>query len=220
MKTLQIDIYSDIACPWCFIGTRRLDAVLAELADELEVTVRHQPYLLHPDAPPEGINMQEMLATKYGADPRAIFERVEAAARDEGIPLDLAKQSQAYNTTAAHTLLRHAYAKGTQAALSDALFSAYFLDAKNVADTEVLVELATAHGFTAEEVERLVQDEGELDLTRYEAQQAGARGIQGVPFFVLNNRFALSGAQPSAAFRQAIAQALEAGETEAVGSKS
>jgi predicted DsbA family dithiol-disulfide isomerase len=218
MKSLQLDIYSDIGCPWCFIGARRLDAVIAELADEVEVTVRYQPYLLHPDVPAEGIDLQEMLREKYGTDPRAIFDRVEAAARDEGIPLDLDKQPRAYNTTAAHTLLRHAYDRGTQAALSDALFSAYFLDARDVTDTAVLVELATEHGFTAEEVEQLVRDEEELDLTRFEAQRAGAQGIRGVPFFVLDNRFALSGAQPAEAFREAIARALEAAEQEEVGS--
>jgi predicted DsbA family dithiol-disulfide isomerase len=215
MKSLQIDIYFDIGCPWCFIGARRLDAVIAELADEVEVTVRYQPYLLHPYVPSEGIDLQEMLREKYGTDPRAIFDRVEAAARDEGIPLDLDKQPRAYNTTAAHTLLRHAYDKGTQAALSDALFSAYFLEARDVTDTEVLVELATEHGFTAEEVERLVRDEEELDLTRFEAQRAGAQGIRGVPFFVLDNRFALSGAQPVEAFHEAIARALEAEQEEA-----
>ncbi|HEY9514618.1 MAG TPA: DsbA family oxidoreductase [Gemmatimonadaceae bacterium] len=215
MNALQIDLYSDIACPWCFIGTRRLEAVIASFGDDLDVIVRHHPYLLHPDAPPEGVDLAEMLARKYGADPRSMFARVEAAARGAGIPLDYSKLTYAYPTIAAHTLLRHAYEKGTQRALTDALFVAYFLDARNVADVEVLVDVATRHGFTADEVRALVRDEGELARTRSEAQEAAASGVSGVPLFILNDRYSLSGAQPSDVFRKAITMALEPADTPA-----
>lgn len=206
---LRIDVHSDIACPWCFIGARRLKSVIESYGDDLEVEVRYHPYLLHPDAPPEGIDLPRMLAQRYGGDPRPMFLRVEAAARDAGIPLDLSRQDRAYSTVGAHTLLRHAAGKGTQGALVDAFFVAYFLDARNISDHQVLADVATKHGFTAAEVERLLQDEDERALTTSEAREAGRRGISGVPFFVLDDRYALSGAQPAELFRQAIDKALE-----------
>jgi predicted DsbA family dithiol-disulfide isomerase len=126
VKDLEIDVYADVVCPWCFIGSRRLESVLGSLPGTPTAAVRHHPYILHPDAPPEGIDLQAMLRSRYGTDPSRVFERVEAAARESGIPLDLSKQRKVYSTVAAHTLLRHAQAKGTQRALLDALFAAYF----------------------------------------------------------------------------------------------
>ncbi|MHB1225195.1 MAG: DsbA family oxidoreductase [Gemmatimonadaceae bacterium] len=209
MTAMMIDVHSDIACPWCFIGTRRLESVIQSLDGEVEIEVRNHPYLLHPDAPPEGIDLQQMLRERYGADPRPMFARVEEAARGAGIPLDMSRQTRAYSTIAAHTLLRHASGMGTQSALADALFVAYFMDARNISDAAVLADVATQHGFTAAEVERLLADEGELALTRSEALEASRSGISGVPFFVLDDRYSLSGAQPAGVFRLAIAKALE-----------
>lgn len=217
MSILQIDLYSDIACPWCFIGTRRLAAVIDSLGEGIHAEVRHHAFLLNPGAPAEGIEIRQMLAERYGSDPRPMFARVEAAAREAGIPLDLSRQRRAYDTTAAHTLLRHAPAKGTQSELADALFVAYFLEGRNISDIEVLVEVASRHGFTAEEVRQLVQDGAELALTRLDAQNASRRGVSGVPLFILNERFTLSGAQPPEIFREAIEKALEADALEGSG---
>ena len=213
-KYLTIDVYSDIACPWCFIGTRRLASVLEEIGPEVEVEVRHHPYLLNPGAPPEGVDLQGILRERYGADPRPMFARVEAAAREAGIPLDLSVQPFAYDTTAAHSLLRHASERGTQEELTEALFVAYFLEGRNVSDPAVLTDVATRYGFTAEEVERIAGDESEIALTRLEAGNAAREGVRGVPFFILNNRFALSGAQPPEVFRHAIGRSLEAESAE------
>lgn len=207
MTPVQIDLYSDIVCPWCFVGTRRLEAAIASLEDGLAVEVRHHPYLLHPDAPPDGIDLREMLARKYGADPQRIFERVETAARASGIPLDFSKQSRTYSTLAAHTLLRHAAGKGTQRALADALFTTYFLEAGNISATDVLVDVAAGHAFTDEEVKRLVGSDGEIAETRRQAREAVRSGIGGVPLFVLNGHDSLSGAQPEEVLRDAIVQA-------------
>ena len=217
MPRLTIDLFSDIACPWCFIGTRRLGQVLAELDGEVEVEVNHHPYLLQPDAPPEGVDLQAQLRERYGTDPLPMFSRVEEAARGAGIELDLSKQRYSYDTTGAHTLLRHAGARGTQGALSDALFSAYFLEARHIADVEVLSEIAAEHGFTAEEASRILSDEQELALTRMEAGDAMRQGVRGVPLFIFNRRYSLSGAQPLEIFHEAIRRSLaeEAQETPA-----
>jgi predicted DsbA family dithiol-disulfide isomerase len=204
---MTIDVYSDVVCPWCFIGTRRLSAVLASLDGEIDATVRHHPYVLQPGTPSEGTDLHRMLRERYGTDPAEMFVTVEAAAREAGIPLDLSKQRMTYSTLGAHTLLRHAEEKGTQHALLDALFTAYFLDARNVSDPAVLADVATKHGFTAGEVERLLADETELARTRSEVREAAMRGVRGVPLFIFNQRLVLSGAQPADVFRDAIAKA-------------
>jgi predicted DsbA family dithiol-disulfide isomerase len=207
---LLIDTYSDIVCPWCFIGTRRLQLAIGSLDPVPPVELRYRPYLLHPDAPPDGIDLRDMLSQKYGGDPRRMFERVEAAARDAGIPLDFSRLSRTYSTLAAHTLLRHAREKGTQRELADALFTAYFIDARNISDADVLADVAGKHGFAEGEVERLTGDDDELVRTGREAQAAAISGIRGVPHFVLNGRYSLSGAQPVDLFRTAIARAQSA----------
>lgn len=207
MQSLTIDVYSDIACPWCFIGTRRLRSVLQEMAGEVRATVRHHPYILNPGAPPGGIDLHAHLAERYGADPAPIFARVEAAAREAGIDLDLSKQRFTYDTTLAHTLLRHVE-DTAQVELEDALFRAYFLDARDVSDPDVLADVAKEYGFAPDDVRRLATDEGEAALTRLEAADASRSGVRGVPLFVLDGRLAISGAQPPEAFRQAIRRAL------------
>ena len=136
-----------------------------------------------------------------------MFARVEAEARKTGIALDLSKQPRQRPTAAAHTLIRHALEKGSQEALAMALFQAHFMDAQNIADPEVLAAIAARHGFTAEEARRLATGPEELAITRQLALDAAQGGISGVPFFVFDRRFALSGCQPEDVFEQALAQA-------------
>ena len=210
MRSLSIDIYSDIVCPWCFIGIRRLRSVLEELAGEVEVRLRHRPYLLNPNAPAGGVDLHAQLAERYGTDPGPMFARVEAAAREAGIPLDLSRQRYTYDTTAAHTLLRHAGHGERQAALEDALFTAYFIDAQDISDPRVLAGVAEAHGFSAAEAHLLATDDAEAAVTRLEAADAARSGVRGVPLFLVDGRMAMSGAQPPGAFREAIRRALAA----------
>jgi predicted DsbA family dithiol-disulfide isomerase len=221
MKHLGIDIFSDVICPWCFIGTRRLEQALASLrgaagaadaagADGVEVDVEYHPFLLDPTTPPGGGDLRDRLRAKYGADPDKMFAQVEAAARSSGIPLDFSKVTRFAATTAAHTLLRHARAKGTQRQLASALFEAYFLGGRDIGDPTVLASVAAPLGFEADEALRLVRDEDELSATRAEAQSATAQGIRGVPFFVFGGRFAVSGAQPPEVLLEAIGRATAA----------
>ncbi len=207
MNPVKIDIFSDIVCPWCLIGTERLTRALDALGLGATARVTYHAFMLRPDTPEGGVNLQEELRAKYGADPRALFDRVESAARESGIALELSRQPRTYSTQRAHTLLRHAGPKGTQRALARALFEANFHEGLNISDGEVLRRLATAHGFSSEEVSRLLQDPDELALTRRESDDAHRQGIQGVPFFLFNDRFALSGAQPESVFREALQRA-------------
>ncbi len=210
MRTLTIDLVTDIVCPWCFIGSRRLDEALASLPD-VEATVRHVPFLLDPSAPTGGGDLRERLRAKYRTDPERMFKNVEAQARSSGIPLDFAKVTRWCSTVEAHTLLRHAEAKGTQRALVGALYNAYFLEGRDVGDPEVLADIASAHGFKRDEAPSLVRDAQGLAVTRKEAASVAAQGIQGVPFFIFGEQFAASGAQPAEVIRGAIEKALDEG---------
>lgn len=205
---VDIDVFSDVVCPWCFVGTERLEHTLASLASELSANVVHHPFYLMPETPPEGIDIPSYLRRKYGVDPRQLFARVEAEARKEGIDLDLMKQPRAYPTAKAHTLLRHAAAKQSQRALARTLFHSYFIDAEDISDPDVLARLAARHGFTEEEAKALVSDPRELEETERETGRARELGIGGVPFFVFGGKFAVSGAQPTEVFRQALTRAV------------
>jgi len=204
MTTLSIDVISDIICPWCFIGTRRLEQALAPLAPKVSAKITYRPFLLDPSTPTEGTDLRARLRNKYGVDPSTMFARVESAARASGIPLDFTKVTRTVSTIAAHTLLRHAIAKETQPALADALFSAYFLEGLDVGEIATLARIASAHGFSVDEATALLRDDAELARTREEAAGAAESGIQGVPFFVLDGRLAISGAQPVETFRAAV----------------
>lgn len=210
MPTLTIEVHSDITCPWCFIGTRRLADALATLDGGAAVTVRHRPFLLKPDAPAEGIDLAAYLRQKYRRDPRELFQMVETAAAGSSLDLDLSRQPRIYPTVAAHTLLRHAERFGTAAALLDALFETYFLEGRNIADFDVLLDVAAAHGFDRAEARWLAADPDELARTRDEAGRALELGIRGVPHFVFGGTLSLSGAHPPEVFLAALRQALAA----------
>jgi predicted DsbA family dithiol-disulfide isomerase len=209
MSSLEIDLFSDVVCPWCFIGTERLEQVLAHKGIEAEV--RHHPFLLSPDTPPEGRNVHQHLRKLYGRDPSPIFTRVEAAARETGIELDLTRQPFNYPTLPAHTLIRSAGPRGTQRALARQLFRTHFMEARNISEPQVLAEVAGRHGFGADEVTRLLDSPDERERTMAEIQSAQTMGIRGVPFFVFNRRLAVSGAQPVAIFEKALEKAAELG---------
>jgi predicted DsbA family dithiol-disulfide isomerase len=206
MRKLSVDVISDVICPWCYIGTRRLEQAL-ELAPDVDAEVTYRPFLLDPSIPPEGADLRERLRAKYGTDPEVLFGRVEDAARSSGIPLDFSRVRRTPSTLSSHTLLRHAIPKGSQRALATALFEAYFLEGRNIGDTNVLADIASRHGFGVDEAIAIVRDEGERMLTRVEAKGAAASGVSGVPFFVFGGRMAVSGAQSPDVLRGAIERA-------------
>lgn len=205
---VRIEVTSDVICPWCLIGTRRLEMALAAMPD-VTAEVVYRPFLLDPSTPPEGKDLRENLRKKYG-DPEPLFRRVEAVAKTDGIDLDFKRIGRTSSTVAAHTLMRHAIAKGTQRAFAKALFGAYFLEGRDVGSADVLVPLATAHGFDVDEATALLRDPEEEKQTRAEARIASQEGVSGVPFTVVAGKVAVSGAQPVEVFVKAIRQAIEA----------
>jgi predicted DsbA family dithiol-disulfide isomerase len=207
-RTIKVDLFTDTVCPWCLVGAARLDQAIAALPDDVTVEVENHPFYLNPDTPEEGLVVADMLREKYGRDPKEMWERVEGEARKAGIDLDLSQQPRSFPTRKGHTLVRLAQAKGTQHALANAIAWGYFMDHKLINDDDVLADIAVQHGFTREEALRAVRDEQELAITHELAVSAAQQGIQGVPFFIFDGKFALSGAQPQEVFAQAFEYAL------------
>lgn len=207
---LVVDVYTDLVCPWCFLGTERLDHAVASSGLGARVVLRHHAFLLQPDTPDEGMDIATYLRAKTGREPAELFGRVEAAARESGIALDLSKQPRTYPTARAHALLRRAAERGTQRALERALFRAYFLEGTDLTKTSALVAIAAQHGFTEDEARRIVDDPGELGAVRAEAEESSRRGVRGVPFFVFPGGRSLSGAQSEQTLRAELARAARA----------
>lgn len=206
MAAPAIDFVSDMVCPWCFIGLRRLETALAGVP---EPNVRFHPFQLDPETPPEGRDLRGHLAARFG-DPSAMFARVEQVARESGIPLDFSKIKRRPNTLKAHTLAGAAATKGTQRALVSALFHAYFLDGADIGDDATLVGIATGHGFTEDEATQVLADGKLLAATEAEARGQAQQGIRGVPFVIFGEKLAVSGAQPVETFREAYAKSMMA----------
>ena len=207
-KVLKVDVFTDVVCPWCLVGSARLDTALAALPSDVVVEVENHPFYLDASTPTEGVVVADMLREKYGREPKDMWARVENEAKKAGIELDLSRQPRMFPTAKAHTLTRLAKPLGTQHALANAIAAAYFLDHRQINDDNVLAGLAVAHGFERAEALRLINDPAELAITEDLATQAAADGITGVPFFVFGNKYALSGAQPQEVFGRAIEQTL------------
>jgi predicted DsbA family dithiol-disulfide isomerase len=208
-RTIKIDLFTDTVCPWCLVGAARLDQSIAELPDDVAVEVENHPFYLDPTTPEEGVVVADMLRQKYGRDPREMWARVEGEAKASGIDLDLSRQPRSFPTRKGHTLVRLAKAKGTQHALANAIAWAYFMEHQLINDDEVLASIAVQHGFTRPEALDAVRDPRELAITHELAVAAAQQGIQGVPFFIFDGKFAVSGCQPQEVFSRAFAFALD-----------
>ncbi|TWB24673.1 putative DsbA family dithiol-disulfide isomerase [Nitrospirillum amazonense] len=208
---LQIDLYTEITCPWCIVGHHRLDKVLAERFPGLDVDIRQHPVLLLPDAPAEGLYIPDLLLARYGVtDPKASFARPEAEARASGLDLDLSRQPWTYRTQAAHGLILAARARGTQHQLAVAITHAHFLKAKNISDADVLADIAVAYGFEREEARAIALDPQQHGRVEREAAQSMAAGVRSVPHFVFGGRIAINGGRSEDEIASAIREAAGA----------
>jgi predicted DsbA family dithiol-disulfide isomerase len=207
---MTVDVVSDVVCPWCYIGKRRLEEALAGRAGA-PLRVRWHPFQLNPDIPAGGVDRRTYLEEKFGGPERAreIYARVEAAGREVGIPFAFDRIERQPNTVDAHRLIAwaqsHAPAAGDR--LVERLFESYFTEGADIGSIDVLVGLAAEVGCDATAVRaHLASDAGRDEVS---AADAGMKsmGIGGVPFFVFNRRLAVSGAQPPELLRDALAQA-------------
>ncbi|WP_072314050.1 DsbA family oxidoreductase [Agrococcus sp. Marseille-P2731] len=227
---MQIDIWSDVACPWCFIGKRRFERALRawEHGDEVEVT--WHSYQLDPSLPEHYDGTEaEYLAERKGmpvAQVREMFQHVTQQAAGEGLAYDFDALVVA-NSLRAHQLLHLAKAHaraGVADAVKDALLSAHFERGVDIGDVDALVAIGTSAGLDEREIREALADERHLPAVRADIAQAQELGVTGVPFFVFDMRLGLSGAQPAEVFAQALEQArtlaLDAGTGEAAAPES
>jgi len=202
---MRIEIVSDVICPWCFIGKRRLEQALAQRPG-MEFELGWRPFQLNPDMPREGADRKSYLEAKFGGPARAkeIYARVSAEGAKEGIAFDFDGIKRTPNTLAAHSVLRWALGTGVQNELKERLFRLYFLDGKDIGDHYVLADAAAAEGMDGELVRKLLDEGRDADLIQQEDMTARQMGITGVPFFIFERKYGVSGAQPSEVLLQVI----------------
>jgi predicted DsbA family dithiol-disulfide isomerase len=207
-KAITIDVFSDVVCPWCFIGKRRLEKALA-LKSEIPVEVRYQPYFLNPWIPRDGISRGEYLTTKFGSPAKyeQIAQRVAAAAQAEGLTYNIGSLKRQPNTIDAHRLIQWAQSIGRGAQMKQRLMELYFTEGGDLTDPEVLIKAAADSGLDPDEVRKLLATDQDVEEISKAAEAASNAGIQGVPFFIIGGKFGVSGAQSPEHLAAAIEQA-------------
>jgi predicted DsbA family dithiol-disulfide isomerase len=198
---MHLDIFSDTICPWCYVGKRRLARALA-LRPQPKMAVRWRAFQLNPAMPPEGMGRERYIEVKFGSPERAkrIYEAVSAVGASEGIEFDFESIRRTPNTLLSHRLLRRAGREGVQDSLLDAIFRAYFIEGRDIGAAKVLSELGEAAGMT--KVAEFLAGNEDAEEARAEDSLARRQGISGVPCFIFNYRFLLSGAQEPESFFQ------------------
>ena len=206
-RPIRIDVVSDIVCPWCFIGKRRLEKALA-LASDVPVEVHYRPYYLNEWIPAEGMSRDEYLTTKFGSPERykGIAQRVQAAAAAEGLVYAVDSISRQPNTRDAHRLIRWAEGIGKAPDMKQRLMDLYFTEGADLSNEAVLVQAAADVGLDPEDVRAALDRDKDIAEIEQEVNAAKEAGIQGVPCFILDGKYAISGAQEPEALAQAIQQ--------------
>lgn len=212
MKTLTIDVVSDVVCPWCYVGKRRLEGALEMLAKEhpdLLPEVRWHAFQLNPDMRTEGIERSAYVKNKFGDRADSIYERVSGVGQDVGIAFkfDLIKRQP--NTIQAHSLIAACNTLDGQERMVEALFQAYFLEGRDLTDPQVLVEVAITAGMSPFVAEECLNNEELMQETRNSDQQAREMGVTGVPFFIFNRKVGVSGAHESESLFQAMTESVQ-----------
>ena len=212
-EPLAITVYSDVICPWCYVGKRRLEAALVSPGMPAEVRLAWRPFELNPDMPAEGMERSAYRARKFGEAKAAELDRRMAdTGREVGISFAFDRMQRTPSTRLAHRLIWEAGRQERQDALMNRLFAAYFEEALDIGAPEVLARLAAEAGLDAEGVQRALSETESLDAVVELEQQGYRMGIQGVPFFILLGKFGVSGAQPADYWRDALPKiAAEAG---------
>jgi predicted DsbA family dithiol-disulfide isomerase len=211
-QSIKIDVWSDIACPWCYIGKRRLEAGIAayaEVAEALPVEVEYHSFQLAPDTPVDfdGSVVDFLVRQKAMAEGqvRAMLDRVTEIAAGVGLHYDFDRVHHT-NTGKAHQLLHYAKARGLQLEAKERLLRGYFEEGRHLGRVDDLATLATEIGLDGDDVRRSLDEDEYLGSVRADVQTAKEYGIQAVPFFVIDGRYGLSGAQPVDTFRQALTE--------------
>jgi predicted DsbA family dithiol-disulfide isomerase len=213
LNSITVDVVSDVVCPWCFIGQKRLDKAIASVGD-VEIHIRWRPFQLDPTIPPQGQDRREYMMAKFGSEQRIreIHARIEPLGEAEGISFAFDAIKVAPNTLDAHRLIRWAGTVGedVQNRLVRRLFQLNFEEGANLGDHGVLTEAAREAGMDASVVETLLPTDADVDSVRTEIATASRMGITGVPCFLLEGKYAVMGAQDADTLADAIRQVAAA----------
>jgi predicted DsbA family dithiol-disulfide isomerase len=210
----KIDVISDVVCPWCFIGKRNLERALegwrAQHPDEIPM-VRWHPFQLNPQLPASGVPRRQYLENKFGGPERAkeIYARVSAAGKRAGIDFAFDAIQVQPNTVDAHRLMQFAGERGKQDEMAEAIFRRYFLEGADLTDLGTLADIAQQAGLDHDEAAAYLAGNADRDLIEEQDRRARAIGVEGVPFFIFDQRLALSGAQPPEVMLEAMEKARE-----------
>ena len=207
-QSIQIDIVSDVVCPWCYIGKRHLEGAVAQLPG-ITANIHWRPYQLDPTIPAGGIDRRTYMARKFGEDRiPAIHARLADAGKAAGLDLAFDKIERSPNTLDAHRLIRWAWSAGKQDVIVERLFHAFFVDGEDIGDRGVLTRHAEAAGMDNTVVQRLLDEDADVTAVQADIEQARSLGVAGVPFFILAEKVGVSGAQPAESLIKAINEAL------------
>lgn len=198
---MRIEVWADVVCPWCWIGETRLFRALAE-RPQIQADVVWRPFQLQPDVPPEGLAWDEVVRTKFGGPERAraMFQHVAAAGADDGLAFDFERIAAHPNTRDAHRLVLLAQEAGIGREMAEALFRANFQEGRDVGKTGVLADVAAGVGLDRDRVARFLAGDQLSRVVDESQAEAKALGVTGVPFFVIDGKYAFSGAQPQETF--------------------
>ena len=204
MKTISIDVVSDVICPWCFLGKRRLDKAIG-LLDDIKVEVNWRPFFLDPTIPREGMSRRTYLENKFGAERlKTIHDPILAAGKADGVPYAFDKISRTPNTGDAHRLIRWSHDAGKQHDVAERLFMAYFNGGLDIGDHKVLLKIAGEAGMDEAEVSAKLESGTDIDAVNAEVERAYRMGVTGVPCFIFAQKQGLMGAQPAEVLADAI----------------
>jgi predicted DsbA family dithiol-disulfide isomerase len=202
---LTVEVISDVICPWCYIGKKRLERAVASFEGKREVRVRWLPYQLNPTMPKEGISRKEYRIRKFGSWERSLEldAKVIAVGETEGIHFAFDRIERTPNTVDAHQLIWLADQQGCQDAIVEALFRAYFTGGRDITNRQTLIDVVAEAALDRQLAESMLSNDEAIDAIKEAEERSRRHRVSGVPFFIINNEITLSGAQPSVAFLDA-----------------
>ncbi|PCH46718.1 MAG: disulfide bond formation protein DsbA [Hyphomicrobiales bacterium] len=212
-KSINLDVVSDVMCPWCYIGKRRLEKAISSL-DDLQVNIRWRPFQLDPTLPAKGKDRRAYLEAKFGGPEKAkqIYANINEAGRNEGLDFNFDAIKVSSNTLDAHRIIRWASNEGTdvQNALVERLFQLYFMEGANIGNHQILIDAAKDTGMDAAVVGALLTTSEDREAVLEEIAVAQQMGVTGVPCFIIENKYAVMGAQEPEHIAEALRQAVSA----------
>ncbi len=218
---IHVDIISDTVCPWCYIGKRRFEQAVA-LRPDYEFQIGWRPFQLNPDMPATGMSRRDYLKAKFGGVDRAdrVYEAVSSAGQEVGFAFDFRAIPYQPNTFDSHRLIRWSESAGVQDAVVEALFQCYFMEELDVGDQSALVKVAENCGMDGELVRQLFERDADRDLVMAEEGVARRMGINGVPCFVVDHKYAISGAQEPSVLTHVFDLAMQDKSPDKIGEKT